>query len=403
VIANDADGNSSPSAVFSITNIDASDGAGWDPKWAYRMLVGVGSNETSRADHIAEYDVDFTQLFASLGESGAFDASILRCHEVSVAGLILVPDIPCQFDPDAGFDAQSSATGTLVFLMSGFTPAKSARYFHVYFDAAGQGGVPAPPAPELVSVIDDVSDEGQFSFQVDTETGQYFYQKEAGGFSSIVDINGNDWINYHPTGGSAGNFRGIPNLVYPEGHFHPGATTAISSLIYSGPLKTTIHSITVDGLWESLWEIYPRHATMTVLRANAPYWFLYEGTPGGVLEPASDFSVRSDGATSPASTSWGGDLAEDEWVYFADPAEGRSLYLAHHEDDSAFDSYRPLDGLMTVFGFGREGLVSSLQQQPAHFTIGLVDSVAFDTLSLAIKGIIEPVSVSSFVPVSRPQ
>jgi hypothetical protein len=104
-----------------------------------------------------------------------------------------------------------------------------------------------------------------------------------------------------------------------------------------------------------------------------------------------------------ASTSWGGDLVEDEWVYFADPAEGRSLYLAHHEDDTAFDSYSPLDGLMTVFGFGREGLVSSLQQQPAHFTIGLVDSVAFETLSLAIKGVVAPVSIGSSAPASRPQ
>ena len=402
VIANDADGNFSTGATFSVTTVDPVDGAWWDSRWAYRVLVGVGSGEISRSDRITEYDIDFTQLFASLGEGGAFAPSILRCHEVSAAGVINVADIPCQFEPDPGYDAQTSATGKLVLLMSGSMPAESARYYHIYFDAVGGAGVPAPPIAPLVDVIDNVADEGQFSYQVATEAGQYFYQKDAGGFSSIVDIDGNDWIDYHPTGGSAGSFRGIPNLVYPEGHFHPGATTAISTLTHSGPLKATIHSITVDGLWEVVWEIYPRRATMTLLTSNAPYWFLYEGTPGGALEPASDFSVRSDGTITAASTSWGGDLTTDEWVYFADPGVGRSLYLAHHEDDAAHDSYVPLDGLMTVFGFGREGLVSSLQQQPAHFTIGLVDSVAFNMLSPVIEGVVVPVVVGSSGAVSRP-
>jgi hypothetical protein len=58
--------------------------------------------------------------------------------------------------------------------------------------------------------------------KIETQTATYFYQKENGGFSSIVDNDGVDWVGFHPTSGSegAGEFRGIPNAVFPGGGFH---------------------------------------------------------------------------------------------------------------------------------------------------------------------------------------
>ena len=402
VIAFDADANESTAAQVTISTIDPSTGAWWDANWPYRVMLGTGAGGFTRQDRVVDAAVDFTQLFIGLGETGALDTSVFRCHEVDVNGAILTVDVLCDFEPDTDFNASTNARGKLIVYASGAFAPGTARYFHVYFDVTGGTGSPAPPATPLVTTVDDVVDESQFSVHVTTAAGEYFYQKDAGGFSSLLDTQGNDWIDFHPTGGSSGNFRGIPNLVYPEGHFHPGATTSITTLRHSGPLKTTLHSVTTDGLWEALWEIYPRRATMTVLAANAPYWFLYEGTPGGTLEPASDFVVRATGQTDLTSAIWDGDLPGDEWVYFADPALTRSLFLAHHERDSAHDSYRPLDGVMTVFGFGRENLISSIDQVPAHFTIGLFDDVDFVVLSTVIDGFVQPMNTALSTPTARP-
>jgi hypothetical protein len=192
-------------------------------------------------------------------------------------------------------------------------------------------------------------------------------QKPGGGCSSLVDINDKDWIDYHSRGNSVENFRGIPNLVYPEEYFHPGATSSTTTVVSQGPLKVKVHSITNDNKWETSWEIYPNYATMTVLAIDHNYWFLYEGTPGGSLEIDSDFVVRADGTQTLTAASWDGDLVDEGWVYFGDPNLGRSLFLAHHEDDDAFDSYRHLDGNMTVLGFGRQTLASRMNLVPAHF------------------------------------
>ena len=192
-------------------------------------------------------------------------------------------------------------------------------------------------------------DEGQNSFQIETANTTLFYQKQGAGFSSIVDGDGNDWVNHHPTGGSAGAFRGIPNLVFPEGHFHPGDSGSTSTIVSTGPLKATVHSETNDQLWEAIWEIYATYATMTVLKGDGTYWFLYEGTPGGVFETNVDTVVRPDGTATLASQSWSGDIVGDEWVYFLDPVVGRSLFVANHQDDTANDSY-PAHTVANVLG-----------------------------------------------------
>jgi hypothetical protein len=320
----------------------------------------------------------------------------VRCLEVDENGAILGNEVPCQFDPSATFDATTQATGKLVILAPGATAARSARYFHMYFDTVGGSSTPATLAP-LVSLVDNVNDEGQSSYKISTSTGSYFFQKEAGAFSSLLDTQGNDWIDYHPTGNAAGNYRGIPNLVYPEGHFHPGSTSAISTIVNQGPVKVTVRSTTTDGLWQLTWEFYPHTATMSMLAADKPYWFLYEGTPGGTLQTATDFMVRSTGVSTPLSSSWNGDIVGEEWVYFADPTVGKSLFLAHHEDDSAFDSYRPMNGQMTVFGFGRKqtGLNSYMDQAPAHFTIGLIDQTSYGAAAVLINSAIKPLDMAS--------
>ena len=154
-----------------------------------------------------EDTIDFTNFLASNDLSTPFDVNSIRIHEVDVTGEILLSEnIPFQFDQAVDFDASNNASGTLIFLLNGNTAAHTNRYFQVYFDVQGTGYT-SPSFTSQVDVTDNIPDEGQDSFLISTENADYYYQKQGGGFSSIIDTNGNDWINYHPTGGTAGNFR----------------------------------------------------------------------------------------------------------------------------------------------------------------------------------------------------
>ena len=127
------------------------------------------------------------------------------------------------------------------------------------------------------------------------------------------------------------------------------------------------------------WDIFPNYARMTVLTMRTPYWFLYEGTPGGKLDMDSDYCVRPGGANgikTLVSEKWDGDIQmeneQGEWLYFGDG--NRVLYLINHHDGNCTDSYWPMNEEMTVFGFGRLGLKKFMEKVPAQFTIGLHDS-----------------------------
>ena len=142
---------------------------------------------------------------------------------------------------------------------------------------------------------------------------------------------------------------------------------------------------------ECRWDIFPDYARLTILKMRTPYWFLYEGTPGGKLEIDSDICVRpteSGGLKTAASLKWDGDIVNlsgpGEWLYFADPKVKRSLFLIHHEDDEGIDSYWPMNEEMTVFGFGRNGLNKFMRTLPAQFTIGLCDEISFVDVSKVI-------------------
>ena len=360
----------------------------WNANWRFRVPVTVDPAGVSRTMKPAEIALNFTQLLSTVGQSGTLSEASLRVVEVNASGVVINDTVQFQFDKDADFQAATKASGTLVILMDGTTLPGSQRMYHVYFDLTTRPFTPATMTPR-VSYTDNIMDEGQFSYRVQTEIGTYFYHKQGGGFSSILDVNGNDWIGYHPTypGSTAGGpSRGLPNPVYPRGYFHPGSTSSASTILNSGPLKFTINTATVADDWACRWEIYPRYARLTMLSGDSTYWLLYEGTPGGSLEVGKDIVAISTGSQALASQSWIGDIPGDEWAYFGDPTVNRSFFMAHHNPDDIFDSYRPMDSLMTVFGFGRERAFSYMTAFPAQLTVGLVDGIDFTTMSEAING-----------------
>ena len=372
----------------------------WSTQWDYRVGLTVAANGHARTDKPAEIALNFTSLLNSLGQIGAFDTNSLRLIEVN-NGSVVNADVPFQFDPAANFNPTSNASGTFVFLLTGNTAANSSRSYHLYFDLQGKG-FSLPNFADQVQVS-TVNDEGQSSFRVQTASAVYFYQKDGGGFSSLLDSNGNDWLNYHPTPANSpsSTYRGIPNMVHPESKLHPGATGHTTILVNSGPLKetvrTTINTDSDSRKWDVLWEFFPSYSRMTLLDVDHDYWFLYEGTPGGDLEPSKDFVVRSNGAQNLTSQSWAGDLAGEEWAYFADPDVNRSLYLINHAEDTAPDSYRPLgdsNGDMTVFGFGRQSNSKYMSQVGVSFTIGLMNTTTYANAAPIIRGAYKPLTTN---------
>lgn len=356
--------------------------AWWDARWPFRLPLRVEAAGYDRRDRPVEVGLDLPR-----SPSGVPGATALHVVEVDDQGIIVDEAVPFQFDAQPDVDGK----GTLVFLLKGFTVAGAARWFQVYL-----GGPPAGGAaiPTLVTVVDGVEDEGQACFQVVTPSAIYYYQKEGAGFSSLLDPDGNDWINYHPEGGSAGHYRGIPNLGECG---HPGYTNSWSRLESCGPLRARIHSETRDGQWAFTWDLFPHYARLTLLRAGGKYWFLYEGTPGGQFDEQRDYCVRSTGQRTPASEVWDGDIPAPEWVYFGSGKTQRVLYLVHHEDDDLPDQYWPMEGNMTVFGFGRRygSLERFMEQAPAHFTIGFAEDGAFAVARRAIDSAFRDLEVSA--------
>ena len=349
----------------------------WDSAWAYRVGVTVNAAGYARDDKVADVAVNFTDLLNQVGEGSRFDPDSLRVLEVDGA-TILDDAVPFQFDRAANYNPSSNAEGTLVILLTGATAANETRAYHVYFDVVGSGHPPADFASRVnATAMTDAY--GYDTFRIANDDGVYFYHKAGGGFASLVDVDEKDWIGWNPAAKGGGDYRGVPNMVHPNdgGHFHPGRATVESIYTRRGPLKATIRSSTIDGLWTTQWEIYPQYARLTVLKiaTGKKYWFLYEGPPGGFRETTTALGVRSDCRTTTAAESWTGDLPGEEWVYFADPALGRSFYAIHHEEDDFVDSYTPDElGKMTILGFGRDGNGRFLTGTGRQMTIGLVDA-----------------------------
>ncbi len=375
-------------------------GAWWSDAHSFRLPLTFSPDDQQRQDYVVETNLNFTDQFNQANSPGALIEDSIRVVETDENGFVINSSVAHQFIPSSDYDASTNAAGTLALLLPGVTSADESRYFDVYFDHSG--AFPAINFTDLVSVTDDVQDEGQASFEVVTPNATWLYQKDAGGFSSIIDSDGNDWIGYSTATGSAGEFRGIPNLVYPEGQFHPGATGSTSTLVTDGPLKTTIHTTTNDDAWEAYWHIYPTHAQLQVVKTNHSYWFLYEGTPGGQLDYTNDSVTLSNGQVYGADQTFHFDFDGEEWAYVSDAAVNRSIFLVHHEDDNEIDGYRPMNNQMTVFGFGRgAGTATYMDNTPQHFSVGLMDLVDYQNGSEVVRGSFYQYSITNSPVESR--
>ncbi len=228
---------------------------------------------------------------------------------------------------------------------------------------------------------------------IHTKMATYYFDKAGGGFSRIIDQYGNDWVGYktqpwdqYPAS-AASAFRGLPNLVFKSdtdsGAGHPGHDKCNSKIITENTIRTT----TLTGLWEWEWTFTDDGALLQILKAEEgkPYWFLYEGTPGGRFQPRmSSYGTDATGFTSKTpdffkgSTEWG----QIQWAYFTKKEVQNTFFVAQLTPDSHMDMMSYLgntekgvdspDG-MTVFGFGRGKNTTPLLTGKNSFLIGWAD------------------------------
>ena len=381
----------------------ASDLVWWDADWDYRVEVSAAAAGHARRNKPAEFALNFTQIWSSLGKTGTLDPNSIRVVEVDANDAVIDAAVPFQFDKAGDYHAANKAAGTLVLIMQGNTPAGASRRYHVYFDVTGKGFAPPAVAPQVV-LTDGVVDENNAAYKIETPNGVYYYHLLGAGFSSLDDADGNDWIGFHyNVAGSGGKFRGIPNAVSPNngGHFHPGSKTMISTLVSQGPLKVTIHAQEKKPTagrpkWQGQFEIYPDYVVFTMLVAPYEYWVLYEGAPGGTLNISSDFVMRSNGTQTLASVAWEGDLEPEEWAYVGDPTLGRSLFLTNNIEDTKIDSYHQDDGDMTVLGLGRKSADYQLDPLlvPREFTFGLMEETVYADAKPVIYNAYKPLTTA---------
>jgi hypothetical protein len=263
--------------------------------------------------------------------------------------------------------------------------------------AIAQGG-PSAPAHEVRVRVSDVTIHGDMDcFKVETPSATYLLGKKGSGLASLIDKEGHDWISYRPGDKARGEYRGLPKCGQPTKFFHCGygygqyrtENVFTSRIVRQTPDHVRVESETRDGKTAGAWDFYPDHATFTLLRIDLPtYWFLYEGTPGGKLDPQGDFVLRPDRVRTDLDTPWS---AVVPWICFGAAESPGGLVLVNHQgpEPGETDSYvswpfaREADGSyqdMTVFGFGRKGYkelvqhVPDLKRLPARFTIALVES-----------------------------
>lgn len=229
-------------------------------------------------------------------------------------------------------------------------------------------------------------------FRIVTRSATYLYDIAGGGFSSIIDRRGNDWVGYQPEPwdqyppSAASSYRGVPNLVFREpdnGAGHPGWDQCESRVVG----RNKIHTTSKSGKWSWTVTFYPDCARFDIIETDPdhPYWFLYEGPAGGSYRPRTTYWATD--ITDPSYVihdHYKGDDHEDyhRYMVFGEDQSPYSLFMLQKEADTHIDHISYLgneeigardspDG-MVVAGLGRGPGSYPLMTGPNTFLIGLL-------------------------------
>ena len=315
------------------------------------MQIDVHANGFERFDKPVEVALDA-------------DPPVARVLEIDAAGAVLDPAVPFQHDPDR-----------LVFLLQGATPPDATRHFRVEYgsDATVVDRMGYTDRRRAGRRPRELPDRHSGRDLVLSQARGGLFELARRGWPGLVELSA--WrrlggrVSRHSQYGLS---RGVlPSRQNGVAQPDPGQRAALRE-----------HSVRVERRRDALpVGRLPALCAADREKLRTPYWFLYEGTPGGnpggQLDEENGYCVRSDGTRTPLSERWEGPLPAPEWLYFGAGNVERVLYLVHHEADREIDSYWPMEHNMTVFGFGRLGLEKYMTQVPAQFTVGFAPDGSF--------------------------
>lgn len=224
---------------------------------------------------------------------------------------------------------------------------------------------------------------------VKTQYATYYYDQKGGGFSSILDSDGNDWIGFNAEpwnkypASAASSFRGLPNLVFkgPEsGAGHPGFDQCITIL----NADNSITSVSKLNDWRWTWTFTDKIAQLDVQKvpSDNPYWFLYEGIAAGKYDPNTFYWGTDTERLSrnlPDFFKGKSIFQNSQWMFVGNRTVDRCFFILQNDPDDHLDiigflgnSDQGVDSKngMTVFGFGRDQSTNPLLNKPMQFTIG---------------------------------
>ncbi|NMC38315.1 MAG: VCBS repeat-containing protein [Bacteroidales bacterium] len=247
---------------------------------------------------------------------------------------------------------------------------------------------------DLSSVrITEIVEQGIPSFKIETSSATYIYDRQGGGFISMFDRDGKDWISFKTTdlgqpGNAASQYRGIPNLGIGGEDIdagHPGFNKCETKVVAPNVIETT----TKTGNWKFRWAFYDSYAKLTMVKTlpDQTYWFLYEGTPAGKYDPVKMYwgnNIDGKRVDFPDLLDNTGIFKNMKWVYVGLKSYPRIIYFRQVHPDEKTDlfsymgstrggSEKSPDG-MVCFGFGRaHGTRPVLKGDNQEFIIGFID------------------------------
>ena len=242
--------------------------------------------------------------------------------------------------------------------------------------------------------IEEITHQDRPHFKISTPAATYLFDRSGGGFSSIIDKNGLDWISYQKDSSVAtypksagGQYRGLPNAVFGNedgGCGHPGFDKAVSEKVSANTIETKSKS----GLWEWTWTFYKDYAVWNVTKTdpNYVYWLLYEGTIAGSWNNLADKYWGSNKVINgQINDFYKNESISDQidFMFFGDKKIKRTLFISQKKPDDIFDLVgflgNRVEGMnqspdgMIVAGIGRDKKGKPAMSQPNTFKIGFVE------------------------------
>ena len=289
-----------------------------------------------------------------------------------------------KFDRSIAFNTFTSMKTSLIF-----------SFLPVLWVACGSSSSNEQARISLAHGYDNSAGDSVPCYIISTPKATFYLEKKGGGLSSMLDIDGVDWLGFHNEEGSGwkGEYRGFPNSIHRQdgNYFHAlnAGTESSSSII---EIETVDHIRIVftsgNGNWQGQWDFYVDRCdfTMTKVSDGYKYWVLYEGVPGGAIDETDFWFSSGDKNIHMINEKQLGDLPSPEWIAFGDKNSPRMIYLLNHKDDEHPDNYfnRPY---MTVFGFGRSDKGKFLET-PKTFSIGFIESIRYEEVEDSINGVL---------------